>query len=160
MVFKMKENNQINLNDLIYFVEDDYLHTPLSKEVLINGLQTFDFVTLYDHPDKYVNANTEVNKIVGNPFIKDNSEETRLYLGTFCHFKLTNSTTMTFATKVSTLYNTWNIMLPHLQTNFPYDFYMFIDLIKNNYKLASPIPSFSTHCENALMAPLIKWAEL
>ena len=39
---------------IIYFVEDDHLHLPGQKEWLRQGLNHFDFVSLYDHPDKYL----------------------------------------------------------------------------------------------------------
>ena len=39
--------------DIYYFVEDDRLHLPRQKSFLAAGLKCFDFVSLYDHPDKY-----------------------------------------------------------------------------------------------------------
>lgn len=46
---------EYNDNDLIYFLEDDYLHLPGSLECLISvAKQNFaDYITRYDHPDKY-----------------------------------------------------------------------------------------------------------
>jgi hypothetical protein len=40
--------------ELVYFVEDDYLHLPLALEVAVKFMRKHpeaDFLTLYDHPD-------------------------------------------------------------------------------------------------------------
>jgi hypothetical protein len=40
--------------ELVYFVEDDYLHLPLALEQAVNFMRRHpkaDFLTLYDHPD-------------------------------------------------------------------------------------------------------------
>ena len=62
-------------DDIFYFVEDDYLHLPESPGALEEGLKYFDYVTLYDHPDKYKLSGMPVN-----PYAKVNkfSELTRV----------------------------------------------------------------------------------
>ena len=86
--------------DIVYFIEDDYLHVPDSGKILEEGIQVFDYVTLYDHPDKY--------GVFGkgrNPYVDDGklSEVTQLYKGAFALWRTTNSTTHTFACRVKTL---------------------------------------------------------
>jgi outer membrane scaffolding protein for murein synthesis (MipA/OmpV family) len=56
------------------------------------------FVSLYDHPDKYLPPSQG-----GNPYCEGGAEDTRVYLTKSTHWKITNSTTMTFAATVSTL---------------------------------------------------------
>lgn len=149
---------QFNDNDYVYFVEDDYLHLNNSNKILLEGLDIFDYVTLYDHPDKYISAGTTKNKITGNPLISDNSEETRVYLTENTHWKLTNSSTMTFACKVSVLKQDLKIILEFVKTDFPYDFNMFCNLINiNKRKLGSSIPGMSTHGESIYLTPLVNW---
>ena len=126
-----------------------------SEEVLIdifNSSILFDYVTLYDHPDKYLNPYEG-----GNPFCVERSENTRVYLGKHCHWKSTNSTTMTFASKVKTLKEDKDILREWTKDTYPHDFYMFQDLIKKRRKLISPIPGFSTHGEVKNLSPLINW---
>ena len=41
--------------DLIYFVEDDFLHKDNCREILLEGLRLgAEYASLYDHPDKYL----------------------------------------------------------------------------------------------------------
>jgi hypothetical protein len=95
----------------------------------------------------------------GNPFCSGMSEETRVFLGDNCHWKLTNSTTMTFASKVKTLREDEKIIRKWTSETHPHDFQMFIELKQNFRRLASPIPGYSTHCETKWLTPLKNWYE-
>ena len=147
--------------ELIYFVEDDYLHKDGAPVILEDGFNLgFDYVTLYDHPDKYLNPAEG-----GNPECSGRSEATRLYLGERSHFKLTGSSTMTFAAKVGTLKEDESILrewgTTRWPSHLPYDYYMFSELIKKKYRrLASPVPGWSTHGESRWLTPLTDWGTL
>jgi hypothetical protein len=142
-----------NNNEIVYFVEDDYLHLPNSHRILIEGLERADYVTLYDCVDKYIPGS-----LGGNPFIDDAaSEETRVFLTKNRHWKLTNSTTMTFASIVGTLREDEMEWRKYTSGTYPHDFKCFIELRQKGRTLASPIPSLSTHCEPMWAAPLIDW---
>jgi hypothetical protein len=82
--------------DLIYHLENDYLHRPSSslliQEVLNHGAS---YCSLYDHPDKYVEG--------PNPEIVGIGEQTILFKTNNSHWKYTNSTTGTFACKQKTI---------------------------------------------------------
>lgn len=82
--------------DIFYFVEDDYLHLSESQAAIEEGLKYFDYVTLYDHPDKYKLSNVPLN-----PYTKKNhySELTEIVKGANHIWRTSNSTTMTFAVK-------------------------------------------------------------
>jgi hypothetical protein len=141
-----------NETDYVYFVEADYLHRPGSQKVLLEGLEKFDYVTLYDHPDKYMLRSP-------NPFVKDGGEATKVYLSTSTHWKETNSTTMTFAAKVSTLREDREVFAKFcVNRTIPDDFRCFVTLTKHKgRRLVSPIPGYSTHGESMYLSPLIKW---
>ena len=148
-------------NKYVYYVEDDYLHKNNSKEILLEGLRIADYVSLYDHPDKYINANEIKDNCQGNPKIVDNSEETRVYLTDTTHWKQTNSTTMTFATNIKTLKEDYIEILKYCSGTFPYDYYMFRDLIDNKKrKLITSIPGYSTHGETYFLSPLTNWESI
>ena len=143
-------------DEIIYFIENDYLHKPQSKEILEEGFNLgASFVSLYDHPDKYLDPSQG-----GNPYCKGGAEDTRVYLTDSCHWKMTNSTTMTFAAKVSTLKRCEHILRKHTSQTHPNDFQMFLELRKNNELLITSIPGYSTHGETSWLSPLTNWNTL
>ena len=141
--------------EIVYFIENDYLHKKDSQLVLESGFDlAFDYVTLYDHPDKYMNPVEG-----GNVFCLGRSEETRVFLGEYCHWKLTNSTTMTFASRVKTLKEDEDVLRKWTNETHPHDFNMFIELKQRGRRLASSIPGYSTHGETPWLTPLTNWKE-
>lgn len=150
----LDESLKYNDDEIIYFVENDYLHKPGSDKILEEGFSLgYDYVSLYDHPDKYING--------ANPFVEDGGEVTRVMLTDSCHWKLTNSTTMTFAAKVSTLKKDENILREFTSGTHPNDFQMFLALRnEKQHGLITPIPGYSTHGETAWLSPLTNWSKI
>jgi hypothetical protein len=98
-----------NDNDIFYFIEDDYLHLQNAPRAIEEGLKYFDYVTLYDHPDKY-----RLSGVPLNPYAKENlfSESTEVMRSQNYYWRTSNSTTMSFALLGSTLKadsNIWSI---------------------------------------------------
>ena len=179
--------SNFNNNEAVYFVEDDYIHLPDSEKILLEGLVISDYVTLYDHPDKYKNTN---NGGV-NPLIKYGGEKTIVMLTEHSHWKITNSTTMTFAVKMDTLIVDKDIWWRWTEGNIPSDFFAFIHLSSDigvirkillvgrlnkfwilrhtltilrylngrNRKLITCLPGRSTHSETLFLSPLVDWSE-
>ena len=144
---------QLPDNESVYFVEDDYFHLPNSRTVLLEGLERSHYISLYDHRDKYIPAS-----MGGNPSIEDDAAElTKVFVTNSVHWKLTNSTTMTFATKVITLKEDAEIWKKYTSGTYPQDFKCFLELRENGRTLATPIPGYSTHCEPMWASPLIDW---
>jgi hypothetical protein len=138
---------------IVYFVENDYLHKEGSPRILVEGLQLgYSYVSLYDHPDKYMNG--------ANPFVEDGGEVTRVMLTNSCHWKLTNSTTMTFAAQVKTLKEDESILREYTSGSYPRDFEMFLALREKQHGLITPIPGYSTHGETAWLSPLTDWSKI
>jgi hypothetical protein len=149
----LDEALQSSDDEIIYFLENDYLHKPGSDKVLEEGFTLgYDYVALYDHPDKYIDG--------ANPFVEDGGEVTRLMLTKSCHWKLTNSTTMTFAARVSTLKQDEAILREFTSGTHPNDFQMFLALREKQHGLITPIPGYSTHGETAWLTPLIDWSKI
>ncbi len=141
-------------DEIVYFCENDYLHKPNSQKIIEEGLNEIgaDFVSLYDHPDKYIDG--------ANPYVQGGGEMTRVMLSTSSHWKVTNSTTMTFASKVKTLRKVENVLREYTQGSYPRDFDMFISLYNSAHYLVTPIPGYSTHGETAWLTPLIDWSKI
>tara|TARA_R110002020_G_scaffold179614_4_gene373276 strand:+ start:354 stop:1046 length:693 start_codon:yes stop_codon:yes gene_type:complete len=142
--------------EIVYFIENDYLHKPDSQKILEEGFSLgASFVALYDHPDKYLDPSHG-----GNPYCEGGGEDTRVYLTDSCHWKITNSTTMTFAAKVSTLKRVEPILRKHTSGTHPNDFQMFLELRQQGELLITPIPGYATHGETRWLSPLTDWSKI
>jgi hypothetical protein len=140
-------------DDIVYFVEDDYLHKTHSAKLIVEGLQIANYVSLYDHNDKYIPASHG-----GNPFIEDDGGEiTKVYKTKSTHWKLTNSTTMTFACTIRQLLTDFAIWRKHTEGSHPNDFQCFLELRDNGRSLITTLPGYSTHCEPQWASPLTDW---
>ncbi len=146
----------------LYFLEDDYLHIKGAAEVILDGLTRADYVSVYDHPDKYIDG--------PNPFVSKGGEESRVLLGKLCHWKISNSTTMTFAVRKETLAADWHVWEEFTSAGFPDDFHAFLRLCSlgswenrifgSGRKLFTSLPAFATHTELEWIAPLRNWTSI
>lgn len=139
--------------DYIYHLEDDYIHRRDSLNVLMEGLERADYVSLYDHADKYIPASKGGNLQIDN----NGGENTRVILTKSAHWKMTNSTTLTFAVQVSTFKEDKPLWDKWTAETYPHDFDAFLELRAKGRSLITPIPGWSTHCEPRWAAPLIDW---
>lgn len=145
-------------NLLVYFLENDYLHKSNSIDIIKEGIELgADYVSLYDHPDKYIPASRG-----GNPQIEDDGGEyTKLFLSKSCHWKITNSTTMTFASTVKVLKEDETILRKWTNRgHYPDDYKMFLELREKNRILVTSVPGYSTHGETAWLSPLTDWSKI
>ena len=142
----------------VYLSEDDWPVKQGALAILHEGLAMADYVTLGDFNDKYVNAGTQVDGCVGNPLISQNSEVTRVFLSRSCHWKETNSATMTLATTAGIIKKDLHVYEKYCRTGFPYDFNMHRELIETcGRRLISPLPGMATHCETPYLTKLTDW---
>lgn len=142
-------------NDIVYFLENDYLHTEHSLDAIKNAFcripNKIDYLTLYDHPDKYRRG-----YIFRYPYEK--------YLKFFYDGKRfwqrVPSTTMTFCTNVKKLRKDKKVFWKYTKTKHPYDLEIFTNLLAKKRVLVSPIPSLSTHGEIEFLADGVDWEKL
>lgn len=108
-------------NDIIYFVEDDYYFYHDSQRKVIDALPYFDYVSLYEHPDKIFSENYSNIKL--SEFTLDKfSENLRLININEEVWRTSSSTTMTFCTTYSILkkdYKWWYLLSGN--NKLPYD---------------------------------------
>jgi len=152
-LYAAKKAIKENCDDtIVYLVEDDYLHVKNSENVIKEGFKYGDYISLYDHPDKYIDDGGP------NPYVFGGGEETKVFLTKSTHWKYTNSTTMTFAVRNKILKDDIEIMEKYCKDKIPDDFQMFCELL--NYKkrkLVTPIPGMSTHGQLPWFTPLVDW---
>lgn len=145
---QIKLATHVHTADIYYFCEDDHLHLPEQKQWLIAGLKHFDFVSLYDHPDKYAQWNEHglMRKVLATP------------VG---HFAGTPSTVMTFAIKRATLLKCIDFLTKSEHTNpkhsFPRDHQLFTELTQQGFTIGTCLPGRSTHCEREGLSPYTDW---
>lgn len=128
----------------VYLCEDDYLHQDNARTVLLEGIQIADYVSGYDHPDKYMTHNIK---------------STHMHLTASTHWREAESTTMTFMTRLKTLREDLPIYEKYCRTGYPYDHEMFLELESRGRTLITSIPGVSTHTEIAWLSPLTNWSE-
>lgn len=148
---------------LIYFVEDDYLHLPeaLVKLAECRGALDVDYITLYDHPVRYM-PNYPPGRDL--PLRKD-----EIYISGTHHWRTVESSCMTFAATASVLREDAWIFDEHVrQKDIPQDRELFRHLqglgpYEDSPKprtLIGPIPSLATHLEEPWLAPNVDWARV
>lgn len=155
------ENMSISPTEVIYFVEDDYLHryiffenspgvSPQQELEMVLKRNDVDYASLYDHPDKYQDN-------------YERGEDTKVFRTEFSHWKFSVSTTMTFATTKQVLLQDLDIWKEHTTNdeNHPYDHRAFLDLKDKGRQLAVRIPGIAFHTDlSPIMEPMFvdKWA--
>lgn len=133
-------------NELIYFLENDYLHIDGWVDKLIELYSTFsnlNYVSLYDHNDKYF-----------LPMYDD--LVSRIVTTSSHHWRTTPSTCGSFIINRDTFdqdYDVWSTTVGDHNT--------FLYLTENRDRsVLTPIPGLSTHCMEGLLSPTIDWAQI
>lgn len=137
------EKLDLHPDTIIYFLEDDYLHRPGWVDVLFEAFTLdADYVTLYDHRDKYMHY----------PKLKS-----QIFLTPSTHWRTTPSTTNTYAMRFSTLKHHLPIHRRFSQgRKISADHDKFCCLARKGAMLISPIPGWSTHAEQEFASPFFK----
>jgi hypothetical protein len=158
----------LNDDDLVYFVENDYLHRPESRKVLEEAFSTFnaDYVSLYDSPEKYENHyNVNYKNFVNFSFGIFENFKSKIYCGLECYWRTSNSFTMTFATKIKILKDDYDIFKYNIhdigEKSFEYrtiprdyELFLMLNLVRNR-NMVTPMPGYCTHGD--LLSPYVDW---
>jgi hypothetical protein len=149
---RLAKESSLPDNAPVYFVEDDYLHQSNSLQIMLEGLNitNVDYVTAYDHPDKYM---VPLQTLTSS----------YMYTTGSTHWRTVPSTTMTFATTIGKVRRDYPVYEEYCHTGYPYDDAMFRTLQqKGRRSLVSCIPGASTHIELLWLSPFPKvgWTEV
>jgi hypothetical protein len=145
-VYKQKFSS----DTIIYFLEDDYIHRPHWPKVMREAftIPEIDYVTLYDHKDKYFLPQYE-------------NLTSKIYQTSSCHWRTTPSTTNTYATLFKTLKKHIDVhRCFSLGRTITADHDKFCKLKELGSVLISSIPGYSTHAEPAYASPCIDWSNI
>ena len=143
-------SQKLSPDTIIYFLEDDYLHRRGWVSILREGIDLpgVDYITLFDHRDKYFLQQYQGLK-------------SELFLSNSSHFRTTPSTTNTYAMKFATLVRDQEIHLAFSRgKKITEDHAKFLALSAKGARLISPIPGWSSHMEPEYMSPCIEWNSL
>jgi len=143
---KYAKNKNIGDNDLIYFLENDYMHVPGWLNKVFELFKTYsglDYISLYDHNDKYFLP--MYNDLVSKIFTTENH-----------HWRTTPSTCGSFILTKELFDEDYDIL-----STMEGDHNKWLWLNEHRGRsVITPIPGLSTHCMKGLMSPTIDWNKL
>ena len=142
----VKNDNLIEDDDLIYFLENDYMHVNGWIDKVLELFQTYnglDYVSLYDHNDKYFLP------------MYDNLTS-KIFTSPSHHWRTTPSTCGSFITTKQKLDEDFDIL-----STMRGDHNKWLWLNENRGRFVfTPLPGLSTHCMEGLLSPTIKWENI
>lgn len=145
-----------NDNDIIYFVEDDYLHRKEWIDILLEVYEHInpDYCTLYDHPDKYPSQDSYLNMY--------DDFQSQILVTPSAHWRSVPSTTNTYACRFKTLKKHFDIHVQYcdLVEKWTKDFHKFLHLWNEGSNLLSCMPGYSCHVESTMFSPIFNWEQL
>ncbi len=140
-------------NDLIYFVEDDYLH----KRDAIN-----EMIFTYERISSQINRELILCP-ADYPYLYTKIDPTNIFLGANKHWRKIDETLCTFLTSKILLVKYWEKFISMCQ----FEHYPFEQPLHDIYKIEyclSPIPSLALHCTNVNsiygLSPNMDWKKI
>jgi len=140
-------------NDLVYFVEDDYLHQQSSISEMIYT---------------YERISSQINKELilcptDYPYLYNKVDPTNIFLGSSRHWRVVSETLCTFLSSKKLIESHWDKLVSMCQfEHYPFEQPLH-DVYKTEYCL-SPIPSLALHCTNVNsnfgLSPYIDWKKI
>lgn len=130
-------------HDVLYFVEDDFLHRKGWLPVLKEGVAAFKLVTLYDHLDRYIRTD-------------DIKLDLKIQITKESHWRIAESTTCTWAVSTDIFMAVYDEAIRFLLN----DRAMFRHFHNIKIPLWTCIPGYSTHVVATLYSPCINWEQI
>ena len=152
-VYKSLEVGKTGNYDLLYFVEDDYIH---EKDCLNEMLFTYEkFASLIK--DELILCPSDF------PYLYNKFDPTQIILGNKRHWRVVEETLVTFLTSKKLLLKHWDTFISMSQINHdPFEKPLH-EIYLKQYCL-SPIPSLAMHCTNINsiygLSPFMEWKRL
>jgi len=140
-------------NDLIYFVEDDYIHLPESFNEMILSYERISSQL----DEELILCPTDY------PYLYSKIEPSSVFLGSNKHWRRVEETLCTFFTSKKLIEKHWNKFVSMCQ----FEHYPFEQPLHEIYKIEyclSPIPSLAIHCTNINsifgLSPNVDWGKI
>ena len=140
-------------NDLVYFVEDDYLHQLDS---------IYEMIFTYERISSQMNRELFICP-TDYPYLYTKVDATNIFLGSSKHWRKVEETLCTFLTSKIILQKYWKKFISMCQ----FEHYPFEQPLHDIYKLEyclSPIPSLALHCTNVNsiygLSPTMNWKRI
>ena len=140
-------------NDLVYFVEDDYLHQLDS---------IYEMIVTYERISSQMNRELFICP-TDYPYLYTKADTTNIFLGSSKHWRKVEETLCTFLTSKIILQKYWKKFISMCQfEHYPFEQPLH-DIYKSEYCL-SPIPSLALHCTNINsvfgLSPNMNWKKV
>jgi len=142
-----------NSKDLIYFIEDDYLHN-------LNSLEEMIFT--YERIASQINGELFICS-TDYPYLYNKLDSTNIFLGNNYHWRRVDETLCSFLTSKKMIDKHWGELVSMCE----YEHYPFEKPLHNIFKkelCISPIPTLSIHCTNINsiygLSPNINWKKI
>lgn len=148
-LYAIVKNSNIEDKDLVYILENDYLHVGNWVSIVNTLYKTFQglsYISLYDHNDKY--------------FLPMYDElVSKIYTTKDRHWRTAPSTCGSYITTKKIFDEDY---LDHIGETIPIgDHHKWLYLSENKSRfIITPIPGLSTHCMEGLMSPTIDWQQI
>jgi hypothetical protein len=152
-IYKSFEIGRDGKYDLLYFLEDDYIHEQNSLNEMLFSYEKFASLI----KDELILCPTDF------PYLYNKFEPTQIILGNNRHWRVIEETLCTFLTSKKLLLKHWNTFISMTKTeHLPFEKPLH-EIYSKQYCL-SPIPSLAIHCTNINsiygLSPVLEWKRL
>ena len=152
-IYKSFEIGRDGKYDLLYFLEDDYIHDQNSLSEMLFCYEKFASLI----KDELILCPTDF------PYLYNKFEPTQIILGNNRHWRVIEETLCTFLTSKRLLLKHWDTFVSMTKTeNLPFEKPLH-EIYSKQYCL-SPIPSLALHCTNINsiygLSPVMEWKRL